>query len=89
MSAPGVYTGNVLELQQSFPHWYNQVYSEACPSCWLPSLFGSGSAADAEPDGLQVQQDRVPNLGHTSWFSLQGLFSFCGAGLTTAAERAA
>ena len=35
-NAPGVYTGFVDQLQQTFPQWYNNVYSESNPPVGCP-----------------------------------------------------
>eukprot|EP00974_Lingulodinium_polyedra_P042938 4123079-Lingulodinium_polyedra.AAC.1 len=40
IKAPGVYTGCLKELRQSFPQWYKQVYSQENPTCGLPSPLG-------------------------------------------------
>eukprot|EP00974_Lingulodinium_polyedra_P067847 6568429-Lingulodinium_polyedra.AAC.1 len=61
IKAPGVYTGCLEELQQIFPQWYKQVYSQENPPVGCPPhLALAAKRTQAQMGCLEELQQSFP-----------------------------
>ncbi len=87
-NAPEVYTGVVDQLQQSFPQWYNNVYSESNPVGCPPHLQLNVKRMQATM-GCRSSKTGCVQLGKASDAMSKAMQMFIGMQMTSQQQREA